>query len=192
MNWNAKRKLIAYCGALAGVAATVSVARGDTFGTACCGKADSKAHWACWVPDPGAANIPFALWEYLFDYLNDEVNVAAGITVPWSNTCEAGTDMFLDNRLSNPNNWGLQFCRTAVVNGICAESSVQINDSKIVTDAAAQGLWVEAVREFNWCHEGGHSLGLNHLASGSECLRSGVQTFTTYGSHHLGHLNNDL
>jgi hypothetical protein len=176
---------------VASLMVTATFAQAHQFGTP--GIADDKSHSACWVPNPSAPTIPYALWQYLYGYLNDEINVAAGVTVPWDWTCAAGTDMFLDNRLANPSFYGLQFCKNydAFAN-VCLESSVSINDGLIVTDATNNGLSVEAVREYNWCHEGGHSLGLNHTTTSSDCLRTGLNTFKTYNLHHIAHLNIDL
>jgi hypothetical protein len=177
---------------VAGAAAASLAVKADTFGTACCGKADNKDHFACWVPDPGASTIPWAIWQYLFGYMNEEAYEASDVFVWWDSTCAAGTDMFLDNRLANDSFLGLEFCRVSVVNGICTEAAVQINDDEIVEQAAAFSLWVEDVRQHNWCHEGGHSLGLNHVSDSSSCLQTGVQTITPYSAHHLDHMDTDL
>lgn len=170
-------------------ATTAVVATGDPYPGANAGGADDKAHWACWVPDPGTEFIPWALKFYL-NFLEGYMNNAAGITVPWSSTCAAGTDMFLDDRLSNSGLYGLRTCRVAIVNNVCGESSVMINDSKIVADATNAGLSPDAVREYNWCHEGGHSLGLDHDTY--SCMMTGLNTVDTYSGHDIDHIDEDL
>lgn len=177
--------------ALASLVATATFAHAHNFGSP--GIAEDKAHSACWVPNPSTSTIPYALWQYLYGYLDDEVNAAAGITVPWDWTCAAGTDMLLDDRLANPNFYGFHVCQDHNVHtNKCHSNSVMINDGLIVQDATAAGLAVEAVREFNWCHEGGHSFGLNHSTTTSDCLRTGLQTFNTYNLHAISHLTHSL
>jgi len=160
-------------------------AHADGFGRSGHGRADAPPHTGCWVPGgtPG--------WP-LFQHLR---YLRGFISVPGLKRCTRGTDMFLDNRLSNRHYFGVRTCRSNVVNGICDESSIRINKQLINSFADRRGTARNSVQLFNWCHEIGHSFGLNHSSvssSGYNCMRTGFRSDSKYLNHHRVHVKNDL
>lgn len=164
----------------------------DTFGHAS-GKADNKIHFVCWVPyASGGGNAPAELNDHL-TYINTTVFPQSGVYA-YPYPCVPLVDAFFDDDLNNPTLYGVEYCRIFPLSqpgNRCVEADVKINNTTITADAQAAGKSVSAVKRFNWCHETGHSFGLNHT-TGSNCLNTGLQTYQSYSSHHIQHLNNDL
>lgn len=162
-------------------------AQADIFGTSQ-GRADNNVHFVCWVPfASGGGSAPAELNNYLWGYLNGSVYFQTGVYA-YPYPCVPLVDAFLDDNLSDPFLYGMTTCRVPLLPGnICVEADVQINKARITADAIQVGISVSAVKQFNWCHETGHSFGLRHTG-GSDCLRQGLNTFQTYSSHHIQHL----
>jgi len=162
---------------------SVGSVQADTFGRG--SKADDKVHIGCWVPNPRIGSISPGL-SAAFQYINKFTPVS----VRWNSSCARGTDMHLDDRLSNRNLFGVRSCKSGVVNGVCDESRVKINRNKI-NSAVARSRQSQA-QAVVWCHEIGHSLGLPHSSRGGTCMRIGELSDLFYKSHHRNHLHSGL
>jgi hypothetical protein len=147
---------------------------------------DPGPHQACWAPDPNTTTIPAAIWNHLFAYMDTTLRSQTGISVAWTTSCGNNlVDMRLDDRLADPNLYGLQQC-VSVQRGLCLGSDVFVNLTTIYRDAANAGMNGALFEQASWCHETGHTLGLGHETG---CLLTGVNTSTTYSPHHVTHID---
>lgn len=146
---------------------------------------DPGPHTACWIPNPNTGTIPGPIWQHLFNYMSTTLNSQTGVTVGWTTDTSTTTDMRLDDRLADPTLYGLQQC-VNIHGNECWGSDVFINTTQINTDATNASLNPATVQQFNWCHEGGHSLGFGHTAG---CMQTGLRVDVSYSSHSRTHLD---
>jgi hypothetical protein len=168
------------------VAVTVSwspaTAFADPFGTGTSDTgylADNNVHTYCQYM---VSYIP--AW---FDPMQDAMNNLANQTdmsVTYISRCEAITDVLFsvtDSSVIGSNVRGATACLTFIPNtSICNTSRVWLNSDLLTTYSA---------RRKTSCHEVGHSVGLSHAPTGDDCMISGSYTYSSYNSHHVGHIN---
>jgi hypothetical protein len=166
--------------------ASIIPATADPFPAAGFGKADNKTHFVCW--DGGAFNYP-ELNSHL-SYINTSVySLTGAYVVAWP--CEPLVDVFYNDNFVHPTIVGQQTCRVPLVGDVCIESDVRINPTLITSAAQAAGVSPSAFRRTVWCHETGHSFGMEHASD--DCMISGkVATAIHYSFHHLVHVRLDL
>lgn len=163
-------------------------AQADFFGGP---KADNKVHFVCWVPWASTRRpAPPELNSHL-TYLNLQVYPATGVHAV-SYPCEPLVDVFYDDSLNDAVNYGLYTCKRFQIPTLttCIEADVLINPTLIEIAADILNISASDMKEANWCHETGHSFGLNHYPTG--CLKQEAHTLRTYDPHHIAHLKNDL
>jgi hypothetical protein len=140
------------------------------------------------MQDSQGGNAPSELNSYL-GYVNSSVYPATGVFV-YPYPCVPLVDAFYDDDLSDPGLLGLYECQVYADPGIwttCIEADVKINKYSIaLTAQQTPGVSASALRKSTWCHETGHSYGLNHL--NSDCMTLNVNTSSTYGGHNINHL----
>ena len=131
-------------------------------------------HTGCW--QAGSASPPLSLltaWSYW------ETN-ATTYSFIWGGNCTGNAnDMRFDNNTCNSQWNGLYTCKTYDGSGQCRDATVSL--SFCPQNASAPAVW---------CHEMGHSLGLQHRASSSSSCMNVVTTTTPVSvtGHELDHV----
>jgi hypothetical protein len=177
---------------------SASVVSADPFGTG--GEdtgwhADSSTHTFC-LGDTLTTN-GYYYAALAFNYLES----ATDMTVSGGDEsfCGAGTDAQVSNLNLGPGNLGLTDC-TNRSGTVCSAAHLYINEGYISTLVYP----VTTLRKTE-CHEIGHSVGLTHYndvngdypdppSGQDDCMISGSlpsasSVFTTYGTHHINHIN---
>lgn len=97
-------------------------------------------------------------------------------------SCTSITDVIW-HTMSSSTTRGDYICLAFNSAGNCEQARVRLNPS-LLTDTLN--------REKTACHEIGHSGGLAHSSTASDCMISGAVTsgHRTYNAHHVDHLNN--
>ena len=146
------------------------------------GRPDNLTSAGCWVA--GGNSIPQSLLDTWWVNIDSFTNVA---TV-WQNPCDSTTDarFQIQQHPLAPNALGTTECANFHSSGDCNTYDVRMDP-----DREVQGY----CNQYNtWCHEVGHSLGLNDN-SGSTCMGPGANACTDPGahwydgSHEVGHIN---
>jgi hypothetical protein len=143
---------------------------------------------ACWN-DSGSA--PTELTAHI-DYLD---GVTGDIVASLEACDDPITDLLFDDDLTDPTLLGKTTCvqiggdfaGSATTTDIeCDEWQVQINPSKIASTCGSSSSYKRA----QWCHEGGHGLGLGHpTETMTSCMNTGCVTTTTYSTQNLSPLS---
>lgn len=160
----------------------------DSFPTAQ-GKADNKNHFVCWVPWASTGRpAPAALNNHL-RYAASTLYYQTGarvITYP----CVPLVDVFLDDDLRDNRLLGQRRCRVWPLSpgNVCIESSVRINPYAVKKVAQIKNLSESLFEQHVWCHEYGHSFGLQHHGASGDCMTNLMETTRSYSSHHLTHI----
>lgn len=96
--------------------------------------------------------------------------------------CTSSTDVRFQKTTAFPAR-GDYVCLAFNSSDECERSRVRLNPDYLTNTAN---------RQKTACHEVGHSGGLSHSATSSDCMRNGAITsgYQTYNSHHVAHLNN--
>ncbi len=160
----------------------------DPFGNP---RADNKVHFVCWVPYASTGRTaPAELNNYL-TYVNQSVFPKTGVYA-YPYPCESLVDVFYDDDLRDDRYLGIRFCNQYTDGtNVCIEGEVKININAIATAAAQNNVSETALRQSTWCHETGHTFGLQHAEDGS-CLTETTTPYQTYSAHQYQHLLNDL
>jgi hypothetical protein len=148
--------------------------------------ADNKNHYYCWA---GSGDVDDALWGFVYTFDNF-IGPGIGVDlIPWS--CESLVDAWYSNTLSS-GEYGNWTC-VNLSGTLCIESTVRINPSTIQTAADTLGHYVYSAKWKVWCHETGHSFGMQHKPHSGQCMVEGLTAlYSGYDSDQLGHLENDL
>jgi len=147
------------------------------------GAADDATEWGCWPAGGGIPQSLFDAWWTNVPALTDE-------SVAWDDSCPGWVDarfaIFEDPTF--PNALGVTTCVDTIV-GKCDTFDVWLDP-----DRDAEGY----CKQFNtWCHEAGHSLGLDHYGTvvDGTCMGSGADACVgsprtwRYDDHEIGHIN---
>lgn len=154
---------------------------------------DDKTHWACWVSGGSIGQTigGTSLGEVFF-----EDAPYWGITPEWHDSCRSWTDVVFGSLTDNdpPITLGSYVCDKFKSNGECDSASVRENTVWYWYNSS--NWYCETYH--NWCHELGHSYGLNHYSGAQQsCMRSGQ--WNGCGWHggywyddHMDHIDEDI
>lgn len=144
-------------------------------------KADNGWHDYCtvysWVPS----------WQQPLDDAMARLSSQTVMTTHWqSGGCSNWMDV--QARVSNSTEMGsaLRGSTTCVtgqfdaLNVVCGGAAVLLN-ADLLTDYGQRRKTI--------CHEVGHTVGLSHSSTATDCMISGSSTVDWYGSHHIAHIN---
>lgn len=138
---------------------------------------DNFTHTYCWGSSFTATNMRSAA-----NYAMGNLDAQTSYTDSFSSSCSSITDVIW-HTMSSSTVRGDYVCLAFNSAGECEQARVRLNPS-LLTDTLN--------REKTACHEIGHSGGLAHSSTASDCMISGAVTsgHRTYNSHHVSHLNN--
>ncbi len=158
-------------------------------------KTDNKLIQLRWEGSSGGRAAPAELNLYVL-YLINQVRSATGIAVQTFSQCDPLIDMRFNDNLTGDQILGYTNCEdyadTMIPYSVCVESTVQINPGLIDRIGPDIGVPPATGKISNWCHEGGYAFGMQHDSEASDCMRQGLTTLTSYNSHHLSHIREDL
>ncbi|MDT8397271.1 MAG: hypothetical protein RQ899_01485 [Pseudomonadales bacterium] len=164
-----------------------SSAMSDNFGSIA---ADNKDHFICWNDD---GFVPDELWAWWYGF-GVLYSPQTGVDlIAWP--CEPLVDVFFDDNHSIPNEWGRWMCTNVNLTTMkCIQGKVSQNSYKIEHEATVSPYFQNSTgaKYKNWCHEAGHSFGMQHVITGS-CMVESMWTIPlNYSADELTHLTDDL
>lgn len=138
---------------------------------------DNFDHTYCWGSSFTATNLRSAA-----NYAMGNLDSQTSYFDTFISSCGSLTDVIW-HTMSTAGVRGDYVCLAFNSAGECEQSRVRLNPN-LLTDTLN--------REKTACHEIGHSGGLAHSSSSSDCMISGAVTsgHRTYNAHHVDHLNN--
>ena len=160
----------------------------DSFPTAQ-GKADNKNHFVCWVPWASTGRpAPAALNNHLRYAASTLYYQTGARVIPWG--CVPLVDVFLNDDLRDGGLLGQRYCRVWPLSAgnVCVESSVRVNTPLVKRVAIAKKLHQSSFEQHVWCHEYGHSFGLQHHGASGDCMTNVMEATLRYKSDHIYHI----
>lgn len=138
---------------------------------------DNFEHTYCWGSSFTATNLRSAA-----NYAMGNLDAQTSYFDNFMSSCSSATDVIW-HTMSSTTVRGDYVCLAFNSAGNCEQARVRLNPT-LLTDTLN--------REKTACHEIGHSGGLAHSSTASDCMISGAVTsgHRTYNQHHVDHLNN--
>lgn len=138
---------------------------------------DSFNHTYCWSSGWTSG------WNTYGNYAMGNLDAQTSYYDTYDSTCDSATDILwqLNSSISARGDY---VCNAFNSSGYCSRATIRLNPS-LLTD--------NQNRNKTACHEIGHSVGLQHGNSKTDCMINGAVSsgtqWITYNSHHISHAN---